>query len=145
MEKTNACLKNNELTAVLNTHFQGKLNLARVKLISLFVCSLCKVQTVTFDKLANVFDARARSGSSLGRIQRFIADYALDGDLIAKLVFSLLPEQGKVKLTIRPYPTGSSGERTLTYSCWVWYTKGWPFRCSSPCWTREGTPTAKNG
>ncbi|VAW11072.1 hypothetical protein MNBD_BACTEROID03-1202, partial [hydrothermal vent metagenome] len=100
MKKTNACLKNNELTAVLNTHFQGKLNLARVKLISLFVCSLCKVRTVTFDKLANAFDAHARSDSSLRRIQRFIADYALDGDLIAKLVFSLLPEQGRIKLTI---------------------------------------------
>jgi hypothetical protein len=100
MEKTNACLKNNELTAVLGTHFKGKMNLARVKLISLFVCSLCKVQTVTFDKLANAFDTRARSGSSLRRVQRFIADYALDGDLIAKLVFSLLPQRGKVKLTI---------------------------------------------
>ncbi len=100
MKKTNACLKNNELTAVLNTHFQGKLNLARVKLISLFVCSLCKVQTVTFDKLANAFDAHARSDSSLRRIQRFIADYALDGDLIAKLVFCLLPDREKVKLTI---------------------------------------------
>ncbi len=53
MEKTNACLKNNELNAVLNTHFRGKVNLARVKPISLFICSLCKVQTVTFDKLAN--------------------------------------------------------------------------------------------
>lgn len=100
MEKTNACLKNNELTAVLNTHFRGRLNLARVKLISLFVCSLCKVQTVTFDKLANAFDTRSRSGSSLRRIQRFIADYALDGDLIARLVFVLLPQRDKVKLTI---------------------------------------------
>ena len=58
MEKTNACLKNNELTAVLGTHFKGKMNLARVKLISLFVCSLCKVQTVTFDKL----DLQQKSG-----------------------------------------------------------------------------------
>ena len=100
MKKTNASLKNNELTAVLNMHFRGKINLARVKLISLFVCALCKVQTVTFDKLANAFDARAQSDSSLRRIQRFIASYALDGDLIAKLVFSLLPMQDKIKLTI---------------------------------------------
>ena len=27
MKKTNACLKNNELTAVLGTHFKGKVNL----------------------------------------------------------------------------------------------------------------------
>lgn len=100
MKKTNACVKNNELTAVLNTHFEGKLNLARVKLISLFICSLCKVQTVTFNKLANAFDHKASSCSSLRRIQRFIADYALDGNLMAKLVFSLLPKSDKVKLTI---------------------------------------------
>jgi hypothetical protein len=36
----------------------------------------------------------------LRRIQRSIADYALDGDLIAKLVFSLLPKRDKIKLTI---------------------------------------------
>lgn len=100
MEKTNACLKNNELTAVLDTHFKGKVNLARVRPISLLVCSLCKVQTVTFDKLANAFDARARSGSPLRRIQRFIADHALDGDMIARPVFALLPKRDKVKLTI---------------------------------------------
>lgn len=100
MKKTNACVKNNELTTVLNTHFKGKLNLARVKLISLFVCSLCKVRTVTFDKLANAFDHTATTDSSLRRIQRFVAGFALDGDLVARLVFSLLPERGKVKLTI---------------------------------------------
>jgi hypothetical protein len=100
MEKTNAFAKNTELTSVLNTHFKGKINLARVKLISLFICSLCKVQTVTFDKLANAFDTRTRSGSSLRRIQRFIAHYPLDSDLIARLVFSLLPKQDKLKLTI---------------------------------------------
>ena len=100
MKKTNACLKNNELTAVLNTHFRGKLNLARVKLISLFVCSLCKVQTVTYDKLANAFDHATLTGSSLRRIQRFIAHYALDTDLIAKLIFSLLHGQDRLKLTI---------------------------------------------
>jgi hypothetical protein len=100
MKKTNACVKNNELTTVLNTHFKGKLNLARVKLISLFVCSLCKVRTVTFDKLANAFDHTATTDSSLRRIQRFVAGFALDGDLVARLVFSLLPERDKVKLTI---------------------------------------------
>ena len=100
MKKTNACLKNNELNEVLDTHFKGKVNLARVKLISLFICSLCKVQTVTFDKLANAFDHTASSGSSLRRIQRFISGYDLDGDLIARLVFYLLPERSKVKLTI---------------------------------------------
>ena len=94
MKKTNAVTKNSELTSVLNTHFKGKINLARIKLIALFISSLCKVQSVTFDKLANAFDTTANASSSLRRIQRFIAD------LIAKLVFNLLPKQDKVKLTI---------------------------------------------
>lgn len=100
MKKTNACPKNSELTAILNTHFKGKINLARVKLISYFIIALCKVQTVTFEKLANAFDADAKRDSSLRRIQRFIADYSLDRDLIARLVFSLLPQQEKLRLTI---------------------------------------------
>ena len=100
MKKTNAVTKNSELTSVLNTHFKGKINLARIKLIALFISSLCKVQSVTFDKLANAFDTTANASSSLRRIQRFIADYALEADLIAKLVFNLLPKQDKVKLTI---------------------------------------------
>ena len=100
MEKTNACVKNNELTAILDEHFGGKVNMARVKLISLVVCALCKVQTVTFSKLANAFDHTASAESSLRRLQRFIASYALDGDLVARLVFSLLPGRDRVKLTI---------------------------------------------
>ena len=81
MKKTNAITKNSELTSVLNTHFQGKINLARVKLISHIIIALCKVQTVTFEKLSNAFDTSVNAESSLRRIQRFIADYSLDSDL----------------------------------------------------------------
>lgn len=100
MKKTNAVTKNSELTLVLNTHLQGKINLARLKLISHFVIALCKVQTVTFEKLANAFDTQSGSSSSLRRIQRFIASYSLDSDLIARLVFNLLPAQDKLILSI---------------------------------------------
>ena len=100
MKKTNAVTKNSELTSILNIHFKGKINSARIKLISYFVIALCKVQTVTFEKLANSFDTPVNSDSSLRRIQRFIASYSLDSDLIARLVFSLLPRQDRVKLTI---------------------------------------------
>jgi len=34
MEKTNVKYKNSELVSILNTHFKGKVNLARIKLIS---------------------------------------------------------------------------------------------------------------
>ena len=100
MKKTNVTAKNSELTLILNTHFKGKLNLARVKLISYFVIALCKVQTVTFEKLANAFGTSVDASSSLRRIQRFIANYSLDADLIARLVFNLLPEQKKLTLSI---------------------------------------------
>jgi len=100
MKKTNAVTKNSELTSVLNTHFQGKINLARVKLISHFIIALCKVQTVTFEKLSNAFDTRTNSESSLRRVQRFIAGYSLDSDLIARLIFNLLPKQNKLILSI---------------------------------------------
>lgn len=98
--KTNVSNKANELTLILNTHFQGQLNKARVKLIALFVIALCKVQTVNFEKLANAFDTKTLAASSVRRIQRFIASFGLDADLIAQLVFNLLPKQEKLGLTI---------------------------------------------
>lgn len=100
MKKTNAVTKNSELTSVLNTHFKGALNLARVKLISHVIIALCKVQTVNFEKLANAFDTKARSDSSLRRIQRFIANYSLNSDMVARLVFNLLPKQERLILSI---------------------------------------------
>jgi len=100
MKNTNVTAKSNELISILDTHFKGTLNLARVKLITLFVCSLCKVQTVTFSKLANAFDSTSKSSSSLRRIQRFIASFDISSDLIAKLIFGLLPQKENLILTI---------------------------------------------
>jgi len=66
----------------------------------MFVTALCKVQTVGFEKLANAFDSEAQTASSLRRIQRFIARYVLDSGLVAKLIFSLLPNKENLKLSI---------------------------------------------
>ncbi|MEK0337259.1 MAG: IS4 family transposase, partial [Nitrosopumilus sp.] len=63
------------------------MNLARIKFFGLFICALCKVQTVCFEKLAASFDSEVEIGSSLRRIQRFMAEYLLDTDLIARFVF----------------------------------------------------------
>ena len=97
---TNDDRKINELVSILNEHFKSKINLARVKFIALFIVALCKVQTVTFHKLASAIDSPSKSDSSLRRLQRFIANFSLDSDLIAKLVFSLLPIHGKVQLSM---------------------------------------------
>jgi hypothetical protein len=100
MKKINVSTKSNELISILDTQFKGKVNLARVKLIALFICSLCKVQTVTFSKLANAFDSQANPSSSLRRIQRFIANFSMDSDIVARLIFGLLPEKDNLILTI---------------------------------------------
>ncbi|MGB1247251.1 MAG: hypothetical protein ACPG4Z_00090 [Chitinophagales bacterium] len=78
MKKTNASAKNSELTSIINSHFKGKINLARVKLITRFIIAVCKVQTVNFEKLSNAFDTSANPVSSLRRIQRFIPNYVLE-------------------------------------------------------------------
>jgi len=100
MENINVESKSREFISILNAHFQGKVNLSRLKLIAMFVIALCKVQTVGFEKLANAFDSEAMAASSLRRIQRFIAQYALDSDLVARLIFGLLPKKEGLKLSI---------------------------------------------
>lgn len=92
--------KNTELVSILSKQFEGSINLARIKFISMFICALCKVQTVGFEKLANAFDSEADTPSSLRRIQRFIATYSLSSDLVAQLIFKLLPEKENLCLSI---------------------------------------------
>ena len=100
MKNTSVNRKDRDLVSSLNNHFKGKLNLARIKFISLIVISLVKVRTVNFESLARGFDIKAEDSSSLRRIQRFISSYTLDSDIIAKLIFSLLPYKEKLTLSI---------------------------------------------
>ncbi len=51
------------------------------------------MQTVGFEKLATAFDSNASTNSPMRRIQRFMASYLLDTDMISKLIFSLLPHK----------------------------------------------------
>ena len=92
--------KNNILVSTLYEVFGNKMNLARIKFFGLFICALCKVQTVCFEKLATSFDHDVRLDSSLRRIQRFMSEYLLDTDLIARLVFALLPHKPPYKLAL---------------------------------------------
>ena len=64
------------------------LNKARIKLMSFLIISLCKVQDVGLCKLANSFETKAKSDSSMRRIQRFLSEVKLDFDKIAFLVYS---------------------------------------------------------
>jgi len=90
--------KNSELVSIF--HEQTGWNLARVKFFVLFISALCKVQTVGFEKLATAFDSKADTSSSLRRIQRFMAAYLLDTDLIARLIFRLLPHKAPYRLAM---------------------------------------------
>lgn len=66
------------------------INKAILKLIALFIIAQNQVRTVRFENLAIAFDHSAKTDSSLRRIQRFMANFDLQFDLIAKLVFALL-------------------------------------------------------
>ena len=92
--------KNSILFSTLSQIFGNKMNLARIKFFGLFICALCRVQTVCFEKLAVSFDADVRVGSSLRRIQRFMSEYLLDTDLIARFVFALLPHKPPYRLAL---------------------------------------------
>jgi hypothetical protein len=92
--------KTTQLNSILSQSLAGKMNMARVKFFGLFICALCKVQTVNFCKLATAFETPAKSGSALRRIQRFMAGYALDSNLIARLIFKILPHKPPFKLVM---------------------------------------------
>lgn len=95
--------KNTQLSALLKekiTETDSKINKARLQLMSMVIIALCKVQTVSFHKLALAFDTDSQVDSSLRRLQRFIAEFQLCSDLIARLIFGLLPQKGNLKIVI---------------------------------------------
>jgi len=101
--KTSQGDKANQLAAVLKENVEknnSKINKARLRLISMVILALCKVQTVSFHKLALAFETNGKADSSLRRLQRFIADFDLCSDLIARIIFALLPERTNIKLVI---------------------------------------------
>jgi len=88
------------LFSILNHHFGSYFNKARIKLMSMFILSLVKVQTVNFNRLSNSFDSTSKSDSSLRRIHRFFASYIFDIDLVSKLLYSMIPKEAKHGLTM---------------------------------------------
>ena len=100
MKNTSLQCKDSALITVLQGHFKGELNLARVKLICLFITALCKVKTINYDKLAASFDTKAEKSSSYRRIQRFMADFDFTQEIVTKLIFKLLPKKEKYILVL---------------------------------------------
>jgi hypothetical protein len=92
--------KSTQLISILSENLAGKMNLARIKFFGHIICALIKVQNVCFEKLATAFETEATAGSSLRRIQRFMAHYMLDTDIIAQLIFKLLPHKPPYRLSM---------------------------------------------
>ena len=58
------------------------------------------VQTVILNKLADAMPTAVDRDSSLRRLQRFFAQYVLDLDIIARMIFSLLPVKTGLELSL---------------------------------------------
>lgn len=100
MMNTSFECKDTRLISVLQEHFKGKINLARVKYISLFIVALCKVKTINYDRIATSFDVKANKNSSYRRIQRFMSEFDLSMEIVSKLIFNLLPKKDDLSLVI---------------------------------------------
>lgn len=99
-KKTSSSHEDTQLLNVFKAHFSGNLNLARIRLICLFIDALCKVRTVNFSKLSTGFGNHVIASSNYRRIQRFIATAELPMKLIATLIFNLLPQKDSLTLVM---------------------------------------------
>ena len=68
--------------------------------MALLLHALCVVQTVSPHKLADAMPTSVDKDSNLRRLQRFLAKYVLDLDIIARMIFSLLPVKTGLLLSI---------------------------------------------
>ena len=87
----------------MQAHFGKSMNLARIKRIKLMahlLHALYIVQTVSLHKLAEAMPTFVEKDSNLRRLQRFLAKYVLDLDIIARLIFSLLPVKTELVLSM---------------------------------------------
>lgn len=100
MKITSHGCKDSSLIGVLQEHFQGKINLARIKLICLFIEGLCKVKSVNYDRLASVFNVNVEKNSCYRRIQRFMAEYDFQMEIVSKLIFGMLPTKQRYILVM---------------------------------------------
>lgn len=99
-KNSSTSIKDIQLLTLFKAHFKGHLNLARIRLICMFIDALCKVKSVNFVKLSAGFDTSVDASSSYRRIQRFMALADLSMIWVAKLIFCLLPEKDKLVLSI---------------------------------------------
>jgi hypothetical protein len=100
IKKTSFNNKDTQLLSVFTSHFSNHLNFARIQLICLFIHALCKVKSVNLTKIAVGFDLFAKESSNYRRLQRFFQQVHLPSELIATLIFNLLPNKDRLVLVI---------------------------------------------
>lgn len=84
----------------MQEHLGCVMNLARIKLLAFMIYALCVVQTVSLHKIAAAMPTSVERDSNLRRLQRFLALYPLQLDLIARVIFALLPVKTGLVLTM---------------------------------------------
>lgn len=92
--------KVNQILPVMQEHFGKTMNMARIKLMAFLLHALCVVQTVSLHKLSAAMPTSVDKESNLRRLQRFFANYALNLDIIARMIFALLPVRTGLVLSI---------------------------------------------
>jgi hypothetical protein len=98
METTKVVDKYSGLCVYFSAHLGW--HKARIKFFVLLITALCKMQTVCFERLPEGMDSPAQPGSCLRRIQRFFANFSIDQDKIAAVLFSLLPCKSNLMISI---------------------------------------------
>lgn len=92
--------KVNKLLPIMEEHFGQSMNLARIKLMAFMLEALCIVQTVCLHKIAAAMPTAASRDSNFRRLQRFLAAKALDFDMVARVIFALLPQKSGLVLSM---------------------------------------------
>ncbi|MFT4849723.1 MAG: hypothetical protein ACI83B_002269 [Sediminicola sp.] len=92
--------KDIELLTVFKAHHRGHHNLARIRLICFFIGALCKIKSVNYVKLSAGFSTTTYAASNYRHIQRLMTLADLSMILVAKLIFSLLPERTGLVLSM---------------------------------------------
>ena len=89
----------------MQEHLSPVMNLVRIKLLAFVLHALCVVQTVSLHKIASAMPTSIERDSNLRRVQRFLAGYALNLDLISKVIFALLPSSLSNSMKWLPPPS----------------------------------------
>jgi hypothetical protein len=91
----------NETTAlhqVLQPHIDW--HKARLAFCASFIVALVKVRTVNLTQVALALNPAAKPSSNYRRIQRFLADFELDFEVVARLMLALVPVRSDFVVTI---------------------------------------------